>query len=191
MNSDRTRAISFAQEKLKLLPVYLDTETTGIDKKSEIIEICIVDNDDQVLYQSLVKPTTSIPSDVTRIHGITNDMVTYAPNWLRVWPVVQEFLIGKHVGVYNADFDIRMIQQTNTRYGLPSGISAFSNYFCIMKLFAQYYGDWDRSRGSYRWQSLDFAGKHCRIPIANSHRAVDDTRLARAVLHCIANNQSS
>jgi len=190
MNVDKNRAISIAQEKLKLLPVYLDTETTGLDRNAEILEICIVNHDDQVLYQSLVKPTSSIPSDVTRIHGITNAMVKDAPNWLRVWPEAQDLLLGKHVGVYNAEFDMRMIQQTNARYGLATGTSAFSNFFCIMKLFAQYYGDWDRARGSYRWQSLDFAGKHCGIPISNSHRAIDDTRLARAVLHFIANYRS-
>ena len=190
MNLDRDRAISIAQEKLKLLPVYLDTETTGLDRNAEIVEICVVNHDDQVLYKSLVKPTSSISSDVIRIHGITNAMVKDAPNWLRIWPEVQNLLLGTQVGVYNADFDIRMIQQSNARYGLPSGISAFSNFFCIMKLFAQYYGEWDRARGSYRWQSLDFAGKHCRIPIANSHRAIDDTRLARAVLHFIANFRS-
>ena len=187
MTSDRTLAISIALEKLKLLPVFLDTETTGLDRKSEIIEICVVNHDDQVLYHSLVKPTSSISSDVTRIHGITTDLVKDAPNWLNVWPAVQGFLLGKQVGVYNADFDIRMIQQTNARYGLSTSVSTFSNYFCIMKLFAQYYGDWDQTRGSYRWQSLETAGRHCRIPISNSHRAVDDTRLARAVLHYMAN----
>jgi DNA polymerase-3 subunit epsilon len=186
MTSDRTHAISIAQDKLKLLPVYLDTETTGLDRKSEIIEICVVNHDDRVLYHSLVRPTSPISAEVTRIHGITTEMVKDAPNWLKVWPAVQEILLGKQVGVYNADFDIRMIQQTNARYGLPSSISVFSNFFCIMKLFAQYFGDWDRSRGSYRWQSLESAGRHCRIPITNSHRAEDDTRLARAVLHYMA-----
>ena len=190
MNSDRTHAVSLAQERLKLLPVYLDTETTGIDKNSEIIEICLIDHEDNVLFQSLVKPSIPVPNDVTRIHGITNEMLQGAPSWMRVLPRVQEHLLGRYVGVYNADFDIRMIQQTNFRYGLTWNFDNFSRFFCIMKLFAQYYGEWDRNRGSYRWQSLDFAGKYCRVPIANSHRALDDTRLARAVLHHIAENPS-
>jgi DNA polymerase-3 subunit epsilon len=98
MNSDRTHAVSLAQERLRLLPVYLDTETTGLDKKSEIIEICLIDHENNVLFQSLVKPSTPVPYDVTRIHGITNEMLLGAPNWMRVLPEVQELLLGRYVG---------------------------------------------------------------------------------------------
>jgi hypothetical protein len=32
-----------------------------------------------------------------------------------------------------------------------------------------------------KWQSLDAAGRQCRLPLTNTHRAKDDTLLARAV----------
>lgn len=185
MNS-RIQAIQTARELLKLHPVYLDTETTGIDSSSEIIEICIIDDEERILYQSLVKPTRPIPKDAVNIHGITDELVHNAPNWLRVWPEVERVLRDRVIGIYNAEFDLRMIQQTNQRYHIYWNTALFSNHFCLMKLFAQYYGEWNTWRQSYRWQSLETAGRYLHIPIPNSHRALDDTRLARAVHLAIA-----
>lgn len=51
-----------------------------------------------------------------------------------------------------------------------------------MELYARYYGSWNERYSSYRWQSLENAGSQCGIAIPNSHRAKDDTLLARAVL---------
>jgi DNA polymerase-3 subunit epsilon len=187
MISARQQAVQIAREKLSRHPVYLDTETTGIERNSEIIEISIIDHDGQVLYDSLVKPSSGkIPFDVIQIHGITMEMVLNAPRWLSVWPEVREILSGRQVGIYNADFDIRMMQQSHAAYRMRWQADPTINFFCIMKLYAQFYGEWNRMRGSYRWQSLDAAGKQCKIPLPNSHRAKDDTLLAREVLHYMA-----
>ena len=184
--SARSEAIAIAQQKLDLTPIYLDTETTGIDKTSEIIEIAIIDHTGTTIFHSLVKPSRPIPADVIKIHGITNEMVKDAPSWYNVWPEVYRLVQGKVIGIYNAEYDQRLILQTNGRYGLSSSLETNANTFCIMKLFAQYYGEWDRGRSAYRWQSLDSARMHCNIPIPNSHRALEDARLARGVLHHMA-----
>ena len=55
-----------------------------------------------------------------------------------------------------------------------------------MKLYAQFYGQWNPRHGNYRWQSLDQAGEQCGIPLQNSHRAKDDTHLTRALLEYMA-----
>lgn len=188
MISARHQAIQIALQKLALDPLYLDTETTGTERNSEIVEISILDNQGMIVYQSLVRPTIRIPADATRIHGITNEQVASAPTWLHVWHQVQEHLSGRHVGIYNAEFDLRLIQQTHARVGLRWSTAPGFSSFCIMKLYAQYVGEWNRQRGSYRWHSLDSAGRQCRIPLSNTHRASDDALLARAVLHFIAQN---
>lgn len=185
MNS-RTEAIQTARQKLELHPVFLDTETTGTDRSSEIIEFCIINHDGQLLFDSLVKPSVSIPFQAMQIHGITNEMVKTAPPWYRIWPEIESMLIGRAVGIYNAEFDLRMIQQTHARYRMPWRPAQLGSSFCIMKLYAQFYGDWDAMRGSYRWHSLDAAGRQMRIPLRNTHRALDDALLAREVLHAIA-----
>ena len=182
----RGQAIQIAREKLALNPLYLDTETTGREQSSEIIEISIIDDVGQVVFESLVKPTRLIPLEVTRIHGITNEMVKGSPNWMSVWPHVRDVLTGQIVGIYNAEFDLRMIKQTLEKFRMAWTIPENFSSFCIMKLYAQYRGEWNNMRGAYRWHSLENAGRQCRIPLPNSHRARDDSLLARAVLHYMA-----
>lgn len=191
MNSftDRLAAVQTAQKILSQSPVYLDTETTGIDNRSEIVEICIVDHQGKVLLDSLIKPMGYIPFDATNIHGITDDMVVNEPGWIDLWPEIKSLLTGKNVCIYNADFDLRLIKQTNKIYNLSDQIGLNTQFSCIMKLYAQYYGRWNPRRGSYRWQSLDAARAQLGLSMPNSHRAKDDTLLAREVLLAIANSE--
>jgi DNA polymerase-3 subunit epsilon len=181
----RAQAVEFAKQYLAQNPVYLDTETTGIDAGSEIVEITIIDHRGEILLDTLVKPQKKIPAEVTKLHGITNEMVKSAPTWPVLWPTIRGLLVGKLIGAYNSEFDMRMIQRTHMQYQLPWKEN-FQD-FCIMKLFAQFIGQWDPRRRGYRYFKLEQAGKTCKINIPNSHHAVDDTRLARAVHLCMAN----
>jgi DNA polymerase-3 subunit epsilon len=178
----RNNVIARVNNLLARRPVYLDTETTGMHDGAEIIEICIVDYDGRVLLDSLVKPRQTIPRDAIKIHNITNAMVQDAPAWTDLWPQVRATLAGRSVGIYNVDFDLRLLKQSHRQAGLtwqPVGAAAF----CIMKLYAEFYGDWNRSRQSFRWQSLDRARSQCGINLPNSHRAQADTLLARAIFY--------
>jgi len=183
-SSPRQQAVLAARQVLQQQPVYIDTETTGLDKNAEIIEITIVDHDGSVLYESLVRPSQPIPQDAMRIHHITNEMVAHAPTWPVVWPTVRGFLTGRIIAIYNEDYDVRLMQQTHARYRLPWRESLKT--FCIMKNYAQYRGEYDPRRRSYRYFSLEDAGRLANISIPNSHRATDDTLLARALLLHIA-----
>jgi DNA polymerase III subunit epsilon len=187
MKNDIAREPSIRQAKnfLANQPVYLDTETTGISPHDEIVEICIVSHDGKTLLDTLVKPTIPIPVGATRVHGITNEMVENAPAWKETWPSVKEFLMGKPLAIYNADFDLRMIQQMNQKWNIQWRVPR-GNSLCIMMLYAQFYGEWNLSRRSYRWQKLEDAGRQCGIIIPNSHRAREDTLLAKAVLEYMA-----
>ena len=153
-------------------PVFMDTETTGLEGSAEIIEICILDHKGSVLVDTLVKPCRKIPWQVTRIHGITNEMVAGSPAWIEVWPEVRKAISGRAVGVYNSDFDVRMLSQTNRICGI-SWNPRDHHFFCIMKLYAEFLGG--------RWQKLEAAGHQCGLSLPNAHRAQADTRLAREV----------
>lgn len=181
----RTAIIARINKLLAKRPIYLDTETTGTDPNAEIVEICIVDHDGRVLLDSLIKPRRRIPPDVIKVHGITNKMVQDAPAWPEIWPRIQAILAGRSVGIYNVDFDLRLIKQSHHQFGLlwqPVGATAF----CIMKLYAEFYGDWSSGRQAYRWQSLNRAREQCGITLPNSHRAKADTLLARAIFYHMA-----
>jgi DNA polymerase III subunit epsilon len=179
----RQTTIEEARRLLADRPIYLDTETTGLDGRAEIVEIAILDWDGTSLFYSLVKPRFPIPAAVTRIHGITDAHVVNAPTWADLWPQLQGILHGRTIGIYNADFDLRMMAQSNQFARLPWQRNELSA-FCIMQLYARFFGE--RRYDSFRWQSLAKAASQCRLPLANSHRAEDDARLARAVLHYVA-----
>jgi len=185
--SMRVNAVQIARQKLLEQPVYIDTETTGIERSDEIVEIAIIDHNGKTLLDSLVRPTRPIPPDASRVHGISDEMVQKAPTWPVLWPTIRSMLVGHVVATYNADFDLRLMQQSHARYRLPWKENF--NMFCIMKLYASYRGEWDANRRSYRWHTLDNAGKQCGIALPNSHRAVADTLLAKALLEFMARTE--
>jgi DNA polymerase-3 subunit epsilon len=190
MDENRNQSIKVAREKIDLNPLYLDTETTGLDPQAEIVEITIIDDDENVLIDSLVRPQHPIPPSASRIHGITDAMVSSAPSWADLSNNIQTIISGRVVGIYNVEYDLRMMQQSHLQYGLkwPKGSTEF---FCIMQLYAQYYGQWDEYRQSFRWQSLENACRQCNINLSNLHRAKDDTLLTRTLLHHIAHSQAN
>lgn len=184
--SARKEAIIQAQALIQRKPVYLDTETTGLGPAAEIIEIGIVDHDGSPLFETLVRPRGAIEAEAMRVHHITEEMVKDAPAWVEVWPQIETVLTGRAIGVYNVDFDLRLMKQSHTRNWLRWQLNDQA-FFCVMRLYAKFYSEWDAKRGNYRNHSLEKAGQQAGISLPNSHRAQDDARLARALLVYIAN----
>ena len=178
-----------AREILESNPLFFDTETTGLGRSDEIVEVGIVDAEGKTLLQSLVRPVGGIPSGVIEVHGITNDMVRDAPSWQEIWPRVEVLFTDHRVGIFNADFDLRMMRQSHERHGLewqPMG----GNAFCVMKLYARFYGERLGIRNA-KWQSLQKAARQCGISSRNAHRAVDDARLTSQVFRHMAGSGRS
>jgi len=175
---------AMAQKTIDARPVYLDTETTGLEKTDEIVEISIIDFDSTILFQSLVKPSSSIPPAATRVHGISKSDVDNAPTWLLLWPQIRSVLFGRLIAAYNAQFDSRMMQQSHARYQHPWRESF--QFFDVMALYSSYRGVWDPYRSAMRFFSLKEAGNQLSISLPNAHRAAADALLTRAVLHTLA-----
>ncbi len=185
-NPDRLAAIIKARNMMACQPVYLDTETTGLDGTDQIVEICILDHNGQVLVNSLIKPTDRIPDEVIDIHHISNEMVENAPTWPKVWEQVSMALDGRRVGIYNAEFDLRLMKQSHAKHGMNWNLPD-DPFFCLMKLYAQFRGEWNPKYQDYRWHSLEAAAEQCQIPLPpRVHRAQEDTELARKLLEYMA-----
>ena len=110
-----------------------------------------------------------------------------------VWPIlwvskVRPLLVDKSIGIYNVTFDISMMQQSFVAYNhlWRDKLETFD----ILKIYARFAGEWDTKRRSYRFHSLENAGKRCQIYLPNAHRAVADALLAREVLHYMANQNT-
>lgn len=103
--------------------ILYDTETTGLLKpegtalnlQPHIIEFFGITIDDQrkkvrKKFHTLVKPPIPISEKITKITGITNEMVADAPVFTEVYQNLTRFFFGCHTLVaHNAPFDIGMI----------------------------------------------------------------------------------
>lgn len=182
--SIRQQAIAYARSILGEKPLYLDTETTGVNSSDEIIEIAILDDDCNLVYESLVRPSQPIPAAASHVHGINDEMVKTARQWPIQWPTIRSLLVGRPLVIYNAPFDIRLMQQSHARYRLPWRDTF--NSICAMDLYSKFRAEWQPARRSYRIFKLEDAGRACGISLPNAHRAQADTLLTRALLHYIA-----
>jgi DNA polymerase III epsilon subunit-like protein len=179
-------AVQTARVLQQSRPHFVDTETTGTGPNAEVIEVAVIDWQGELLYDSLVRPRGRIEAGAFQVHGISDEKVQSAPGWGEIWPELEPVLQNKIIGAYNSDFDLRILKQTH-RFSMLNWLLPDDQFFCVMKLYARFAGIWDSRRRSYRWHSLSEAGKQCRIPMPNSHRARDDAVLARAVFEYILN----
>ena len=181
----RNKAIQTAKQVILAQPLFLDTETTGLNQADEIIEISVVDTSGETLVDTFVRPSKPIPADAMAIHGINDAMVLDARPWPEVWLRIRPLLSGKLFVAYNADFDLRMMRQSYEQYRLPwrENLQPFD----LLKLYSQFRGVWDSSHRSWKYFSLDEAGKHSGIALPNAHRSLADTLLARELLIYISN----
>ncbi|EPA3020702.1 3'-5' exonuclease [Vibrio cholerae] len=176
----------------------LDTETTGLDSKSQIVELtAICANSGELIYSSLVRPQGFIPAEATRIHGITNSDVADAPTFLDIIYPLSLALRNRTGIIYNADFDSRMFIQSYERNLQISHLDLRSTYFalkhkllnsqCAMNWYAEFWGEFDATNGGYRWQRLTNACKQQNIDVSDltAHRALADCEMTRRLINAV------
>ncbi len=167
--------------------VILDTETTGLGYRDEICEISVIDAETaEPLLNSLIKPRTTIPKEMIKIHMITNDMVVGAPGYYEIHNQLMSFFKEKRVIIYNAGFDLRMILQSGSRLDF-SELRGSNTIICAMIWYAEFYGQWDSYRGSYKWQKLTNAARQQNIDVSDlvAHRALADCVITQRVIKAI------
>lgn len=165
--------------------VILDTETTGLGSNAEICQIAIIDPTGKVLLDTFIKPVARIPMDAVGIHHITNDMVKDAPNWLNMNEQVWQIVHGRDVIVYNADYDFRLIEQSEKACE-PFALSDWSTISraCAMNAYAEHVGDWNEYQDSYRWHKLVNAAANAGFQLpedVKAHSALGDCLMTLAV----------
>jgi DNA polymerase-3 subunit epsilon len=179
---DKQSAIAWARAVLGDHDVaFLDTETTGLDDQSEVIEIAIVDRDGEILVNSLVRPIRTIPGPASAIHGILDQEVADAPNWAEFFPTISSICSERTVVVYNADYDLRLIRQSCQL----AGIKPFNAKFhCAMQAFACFHAG-RATNGRPKNQRLDSAAGRFSLDIPN-HRALGDALACLGVVKGMA-----
>ena len=174
-----------ADEILAHDPIFLDTETTGLYRSSEVVEVAVVDINGHKLFESLVKPVAAIPAAATAIHGITNGMVAEAPGWGAVWPRLRAVLSGRTIGIYNMSFDLRLLKQSVEQKKMtwaPIG----AQVCCVMQMYRKFYPR--LGKGKAKKYSLETACRQFGIDAQQTHGALDDAKLTAEVFGYLARN---
>ena len=149
-------------------PVFVDTETTGLnqDGTDEVLEIAIVDADGTTLLNTLVRPVrnTAWPN-AQAIHGISPQDVDRAQPWETQLPKIAAICAGKTVVFYNAPFDTSFF---------PTGF--FPSVACAMRR----YGELSPARSA--WVKLsDAATASGYVSTGAYHHALEDALACRHV----------
>lgn len=184
--TDRAKVQAWAKALFDLPNFYiLDTETTGLGQRDEIVQIGIIDKNGAVIMDSLVKPSQRLSREVTAVHGITNAMVADAPPLADLYVDLSIKLAGAQLVAYNMDFDWRMLTQSLALYKLP--LFRVSKTHCAMKQYAAYRGVWNNERRSYAWHSLSKAATQEEIEVVDAHNALGDVRMTLQLMKKMAN----
>lgn len=105
-----------------LREIVLDTETTGLEARSdEIIEIGCVEIFDRRItgrhYHQYIRPNVAISAGAEAVHGISNEMLADKPRFADVADAFLEFVAEAQVVIHNAEFDSGFLSEEFRRIG--------------------------------------------------------------------------
>ncbi len=153
--------------------VLLDLETTGAapsyDRITEIALIRFECGVETERWQTLVNPGVSIPSFISRLTGITNDMVQGAPTFEDVASVLYDYLNGAVLAAHNVRFDYGFLK---SEYGRRGAVLR-QKVMCTIKLSRTLYPHQDG-------HSLDAIMARHSLACSARHRAMGDVELVEA-----------
>lgn len=164
--------------------VVIDFETTGFkspmdgEKYDEILSVSIIDQDGNVLLNSLCKPQRRKTwGKAQEIHGISPAMVKSQPTFEELFPMVKEILYkSKLVIAYNIEFELKFLWGFDLEFGKPGGTQLIRNVVWgpdPMLMYCAY-------KGNERWQKLSTVAKHFKYKF-EAHDSLEDVK---ATLYC-------
>ncbi|MDM8532151.1 3'-5' exonuclease [Anaerolineales bacterium HSG25] len=131
--------------------IIIDTETTGLSRYDEVVEIGIINSRGETVLNTLVKPQRSIHYHAWRVHGINTSMCADAPTFAQLYDQLTEiFTAASRIIIYNVSFDKRLLNQSCQQHGLSPFDFPPHQLQCAMKMYAQLVGRSRRLNGGHR-----------------------------------------
>lgn len=162
----------------------IDIETTGgLPRRDKIIEVGIIlyDGEKEIdRFESLVDPGITIPPQITRLTGITNQMVEDAPKFYEVARKIVEITQGAIFVAHNVRFDYNFIREEFARLGY----TYTRKQLCTKRLAK-------KSIEGLRSYSLESLIHYFGIKVKSRHRALDDAYAASVVLDQVLNKKGN
>ena len=155
----------------------IDFETTGIspamgDRATEVAIVLVQGGRVVDRFQSLMNAGVRIPSFITQLTGITNEMVQAAPPAEQVMREAARFVAGRPMVAHNAAFDKKFWQAELARCG-QDGSHAFA---CTLLLSRRLYPQ----AANHKLGTL--AALHHLPASGRAHRALADAEMAAHLL---------
>lgn len=168
--------------------VVLDVETTGLYPEHDfIVSVAALkldldlrkgENQKAQSIEALVKPPISIPSEATRVHGITNRMIRNSPSFGEEAQEIREFIGDLPVVGHNVQFDLNFLNAEFRRAGVDT---LFENEaYCTMRAYRNAYSG--RASLDAVLDAFDLEGRSGKF-----HGALEDVRLTAEVAFVLAN----
>jgi len=115
--------------------VIVDIETTGLSRyRHKITEISAIKfKDGEIIdeFTTLVNPETKIPSFITKLTGITNEMVKDSPKIHQIIQDFHNFTKDSHFVAHNATFDYNFLNHNLKQH---TNKELENQVFCTCKL---------------------------------------------------------
>ena len=155
--------------------VILDLETTGgtplYDRITEIALIRFEDGIEAERWETLVNPGISIPPFISRLTGITNEMVSDAPAFEDIADKLYGYIEGAVLAAHNVRFDHGFLKAEFKRLGAVLR----QRVLCTVKLSRKLYPQ-------HRGHGLDAIMRRHGLISRARHRAMGDVELVVAYL---------
>ncbi|OGR68342.1 MAG: hypothetical protein A2081_01985 [Elusimicrobia bacterium GWC2_61_19] len=153
---------------------FIDVETTGLSPRAarvcEVAAISFRGSDRVAELAELVNPGAPIPAEVSKIHGITDEMVKDSPSFAAVAPRLLALLENSVIVAHNAEFDIAFLSAELERVGLK-----FPKLHVVDTLAI--------ARKNWKFQSNRLGKIAAELNISNGgwHRALSDVEMTRKI----------
>ena len=163
-------------------PLFLDTETTGLGSRSEVVQLGIVAADGTVLFDELIRPFGRMDSKAQQVHGISLGQLKSKSTIDHHANTIMDRIRGKVVVAYNADFDSRLLSQSLWLAGLDGrGLLRDVRFMDLMRPYATFWGG-----RNGRWQKLENACIQQGVMLSDAHSALADAQATRLLLMRLA-----
>ena len=167
--------------------VVVDTETTGLapskDRIIELAAIRFVEGKPTERFETFINPEREVPEGVTKINGITNEMVLNAPKISEVLPAFETFVGTSPLVAHNMEFDIKFLYYSGSVI-TESKRKYYDTLEQAKKLLKKPKEKYDKEYGVYDIDydsdydvydyKLNTLCDYYNITIANHHRAAAD-----------------
>lgn len=148
--------------------VVIDTETTGLDKDDEIIELSVVSSEKEELYHSTFMPEKDINPFAAKVNHFSKEKLKGSPVFCDEWENIRKVVNGRRVLGHNIQFDKRLVIQTLEKYGMDPKEGE--------ELFRQTYDSKDIAKKHIRSKSYSLNNLTTLIGITREeqHNSTDD-----------------